>query len=47
MFLYLVTCIVVLLNILIAQLADTYQKIQQDVQRELEASRAFMYKGWS
>ena len=40
MVLYLMTCIVVLLNILIAQLSDTYQNIKGDAQRALELNRA-------
>ncbi|XP_052817518.1 uncharacterized protein LOC128243667 isoform X2 [Mya arenaria] len=39
---FLFTCIVILLNILIAQLTDTYQKVQQDAQRGLEANRAWI-----
>lgn len=42
MFCFLITCIVILLNILIAQLTDTYQKVQQDAQREVEAGRAWI-----
>ena len=40
MVLYLMTCIVVLLNILIAQLSDTYHNIKEDAQRALELNRA-------
>lgn len=39
---FLFTCIVILLNILIAQLSDTYQKVQQDAQRGLEVNRAWI-----
>ncbi|XP_053376852.1 uncharacterized protein LOC123530341 [Mercenaria mercenaria] len=39
---FLFTCIVILLNILIAQLTDTYQKVQQDAQRGLEVNRAWI-----
>ncbi|WAR13037.1 TRPV4-like protein [Mya arenaria] len=39
---FLFTYIVILLNILIAQLTDTYQKVQQDAQRGLEANRAWI-----
>ncbi|XP_045166668.1 uncharacterized protein LOC123530043 [Mercenaria mercenaria] len=42
---FLFTCIVILLNILIAQLSDTYQKVQQDAQRGLEADRAWIVAG--
>lgn len=34
--------IVVLLNILIAQLSDTYQNVQSDAQREVELNRAYI-----
>lgn len=37
---YLMTCIVILLNILIAQLSDTYNNIKIDAQRALELNRA-------
>lgn len=36
------TICVLLLNILIAQLSDTYQNIQQDAQRGLEVNRAWI-----
>ncbi|XP_052817869.1 uncharacterized protein LOC128243904 [Mya arenaria] len=39
---FLFTCIVILLNILIAQVTDTYQKVQQDAQRGLEVNRAWI-----
>jgi len=39
---FLFTCIVLLLNILIAQMTDTYQKVQQDPQRRLEMIRAWI-----
>ncbi|XP_071114482.1 transient receptor potential cation channel subfamily V member 1-like [Haliotis cracherodii] len=39
---FLFTCIVVLLNILIAQLSDTYQNVQTDAQRALELNRAWI-----
>lgn len=39
---FLFTICVLLLNILIAQISDTYQKVQQDSQRELEISRAWI-----
>ncbi|XP_076459745.1 transient receptor potential cation channel subfamily V member 6-like isoform X2 [Babylonia areolata] len=39
---FLFTCIVVLLNILIAQLSDTYQNVQRDAQRGLELNRAWI-----
>ncbi|XP_060067778.1 uncharacterized protein LOC132547979 [Ylistrum balloti] len=42
MVLFLFTCCVVLLNILIAQLSDTYQHVQQDAQRGLEVNRAWI-----
>ena len=42
MALFLLTCIVVLLNILIAQLSDTYQNIQGDAQRGLALNRAWI-----
>ncbi|ELT88017.1 hypothetical protein CAPTEDRAFT_225530 [Capitella teleta] len=40
MVMYLMTCIVVLLNILIAQLSDTYHNIKIDAQKALELNRA-------
>ncbi|KAL8563025.1 hypothetical protein ACOMHN_065346 [Nucella lapillus] len=39
---FLFTCCVVLLNILIAQLSDTYQNVQRDAQRGLELNRAWI-----
>ncbi|XP_048251694.1 uncharacterized protein LOC124145414 [Haliotis rufescens] len=42
MFIFLFTCIVVLLHILIAQLSHTYQKVQQDAQRAVELNRAWI-----
>ncbi|XP_067674667.1 transient receptor potential cation channel subfamily V member 6-like [Haliotis asinina] len=42
MVIFLFTCIVVLLNILIAQLSDTYQNVQTDAQRALELNRAWI-----
>ena len=42
MLLFMFAVIVVLLNILIAQLSDTYQNVQGDAQRELEISRAWI-----
>ncbi|XP_076077977.1 uncharacterized protein LOC143048275 isoform X1 [Mytilus galloprovincialis] len=42
MVMFLFTCCVVLLNILIAQLSDTYQNVQQDAQRGLEVNRAWI-----
>ena len=42
MVLFLLTCIVILLNILIAQLSDTYQNIQGDAQRGLTLNRAWI-----
>ena len=42
MVMYLLSCIVVLLNILIAQLSDTYQNIQGDAQRGLALNRAWI-----
>ncbi len=42
MVMYLLSCIVVLLNILIAQLSDTYQNIQGDAQRRLALNRAWI-----
>ncbi|XP_069101443.1 transient receptor potential cation channel subfamily V member 5-like [Argopecten irradians] len=42
MVLFLFTCCVVLLSILIAQLSDTYQHVQQDAQRGLEVNRAWI-----
>lgn len=39
---FLFTICVLLLNILIAQLSDTYQKVQQDAQRGLEVNRAWI-----
>lgn len=33
---------VILLNLLIAQLSDTYQKIQNNAQRELELNRVYV-----
>lgn len=39
---FLFTICVVLLNILIAQLSDTYQNVQQDAQRGLEVSLALI-----
>lgn len=35
-------CIVVMLNLLIAQLSDTYQNIQSDAHRGLELNRAWI-----
>ncbi|XP_060082588.1 uncharacterized protein LOC132561895 [Ylistrum balloti] len=40
--LFLFCCIVLLLNLLIAQLSDTYQHIQNDAQRGLEVNRAWI-----
>ncbi|XP_062500501.1 uncharacterized protein LOC134177743, partial [Corticium candelabrum] len=40
--LFMVAVIVVLLNVLIAQLSDTYQNVQSDAQRELEINRAWI-----
>ena len=40
MFLFLV--IVVLLNLLIAQMSDTYGSVQQDAQRSLTLNRAYI-----
>lgn len=37
---FLFTICIVLLNILIAQVSDTYQNVQQDAQREFEVNRA-------
>ncbi|KAL8625269.1 hypothetical protein ACOMHN_030027 [Nucella lapillus] len=42
MVVFLFTCCVVLLNILIAQLSDTYQNVQRDAQRGLELNRAWI-----
>ncbi|XP_076455507.1 transient receptor potential cation channel subfamily V member 1-like [Babylonia areolata] len=42
MVVFLFTCCVVLLNILIAQLSDTYQHVQRDAQRGLELNRAWI-----
>ncbi|CAH1780520.1 unnamed protein product, partial [Owenia fusiformis] len=42
MVVYLIACIIVLLNLLIASLTDTYQQIQQHSQRELELRRALI-----
>ena len=42
MVLFLLTCIMVLLNILIAQLSDTYQNIQGNAQRGLALNRAWI-----
>ena len=42
MCLFLIVCIVVLLNTLIAQLSDTYQHVQGDAQRALEINRAWI-----
>lgn len=42
MLLFMFAVIVVLLNILIAQLSDTYQNVQGDAQRELEINRAWI-----
>lgn len=42
MVMFLFTCCVILLNILIAQLSDTYQNVQQDAQRGLEANIAWI-----
>ncbi|XP_055954336.1 transient receptor potential cation channel subfamily V member 3 isoform X3 [Patella vulgata] len=42
MVIFLFTCCVVLLNILIAQLSDTYQHVQRDAQRGLELNRAWI-----
>ncbi|XP_063404047.1 uncharacterized protein LOC134687572 isoform X3 [Mytilus trossulus] len=42
MVMFLFTCCVILLNILIAQLSDTYQNVQQDAQRGLEVNRAWI-----
>ena len=42
MLVFLFSCCVILLNILIAQLSDTYQNIQQDAQRGLEVTRAWI-----
>ena len=39
---FLGTCCVVLLNILIAQLSDTYQNVQSDAHRGLELNRAWI-----
>ena len=39
---FLFICCVILLNLLIAQLSDTYQKVQQDAQRGLEVNRAWI-----
>ncbi|KAL5009682.1 hypothetical protein ScPMuIL_011987 [Solemya velum] len=39
---FIFTCCVVLLNILIAQLSDTYQNVQRDAQRGLEVNRALI-----
>lgn len=39
---FLFTICVLLLNILIAQVSDTYQKVQQDAQRGLEVNRAWI-----
>lgn len=39
---FLFTICVLLLNILIAQLSDTYQNVQQDAQRGLEVSLALI-----
>ena len=39
---FLFTICVLLLNILIAQLSDTYQNVQQDAQRGLEVNRAWI-----
>ncbi|XP_065839643.1 transient receptor potential cation channel subfamily V member 1-like [Oscarella lobularis] len=40
MLFFMFTIIVLLLNLLIAQLSDTYQNVQSDAQRELELNRA-------
>lgn len=37
---FLFTICIVLLNMLIGQVSDTFQKFQQDEQREYEANRA-------
>lgn len=37
---FLFTICIVLLNMLIAQVGDTFQKFQQDAQREYEVNRA-------
>ncbi|CAH1794985.1 unnamed protein product [Owenia fusiformis] len=42
MVIYLTVCIIILLNLLIARLTDTYQHIQQDCQRGLEINRAWI-----
>ena len=42
MVVFIFACCVILLNILIAQLSDTYQKVQQDAQRGLEVNRAWI-----
>ncbi|XP_061176466.1 uncharacterized protein LOC133185337 [Saccostrea echinata] len=42
MVVFLFTICVLLLNILIAQLSDTYQNVQQDAQRGLEVNRAWI-----
>ncbi|NP_001191574.1 vanilloid receptor [Aplysia californica] len=42
MVVFLFFCCVVLLNILIAQLSDTYQNVQRDAQRGLELNRAWI-----
>ncbi|XP_041352022.1 uncharacterized protein LOC121370686 isoform X2 [Gigantopelta aegis] len=39
---FLFTCCVILLNILIAQVSDTYQNVQRDAQRGLELNRAWI-----
>lgn len=39
---FLFVCCVILLNLLIAQISDTYQNVQQDAQRELEVHRAWI-----
>ncbi|XP_074647190.1 uncharacterized protein LOC141903117 [Tubulanus polymorphus] len=42
MVLFLITCSIILLNILIAQLSDTYQTVQNDALRSLELNRAWI-----
>lgn len=42
MVVFLFVCCVVLLNILIAQLSDTYQNVQKDAHRGLEMNRAWI-----
>ncbi|KAL3884011.1 hypothetical protein ACJMK2_030237, partial [Sinanodonta woodiana] len=39
---FIFTCCVLLLTIFIAQLSDTYQNVQNDAQRGLEVSRAWI-----